>query len=156
VISHFRNDKRVHFWDIFNEPDNLNRPAYVTFESANKADYSLMLLKKAFVWAREANPSQPISAGVWMGDWSTPEKLSPINKLMLEESDIITFHNYANLDDLKQRVQWLQRYPGERPIHLIGRHARHQFRVPEQHGGGDSKPYAQRFDDYLVARRVQS
>ena len=26
VIGHFRNDARIDFWDVFNEPDNMNRP----------------------------------------------------------------------------------------------------------------------------------
>ena len=114
VIGHFRNDKRIHFWDIFNEPDNNNTPAYVKQEPPNKAVLSTMLIKKAYAWAREANPSQPITSGVWMGNWGDPAKLSPIDKFMLEQSDIITFHNYAKLDDLKQCVQNLRRY--DRPI----------------------------------------
>jgi len=114
VIGHFRKDKRVHAWDLFNEPDNINRPAYEQFEPPNKAEYSLMLLKKAFAWARAARPTQPLTAGVWSGDWSSDGKLSPINKFMLEQSDIITFHAYSNLEQTRARVESLKRY--NRPI----------------------------------------
>ncbi len=110
VVGHFRKDPRVHAWDIFNEPDNRNDPAYVQFEPENKAELSLMLLKKAFAWAREARPTQPITAGVWAGDWSSDEKLSEINRFMLEHSDIITFHSYADLTETKKRVEALKRY----------------------------------------------
>lgn len=114
VISRFRDDRRVHAWDIFNEPDNPNRSSYAKLELTNKAALATALLKKTFAWAREANPSQPITSGVWMGTWADPAKLSPMEKFMLEESDIITFHNYAGIDEIKQCVQNLKRY--NRPI----------------------------------------
>jgi hypothetical protein len=114
VIGRFRADRRVQLWDIFNEPDNINRPAYVALEPANKAEYSLMLIQKAYAWAREAKPTQPITSAVWMGNWGDPAKLSAIEKFMLEQSDVISFHNYAKLDELKQCVENLRRY--NRPI----------------------------------------
>ena len=114
VVGQLRNDRRVHLWDIFNEPDNVNRPAYVAKELPNKPELSLMLIQKAFAWAREANPSQPITAAPWMGDWSSPEKLSAIDRFMLDNSDVITFHNYARLEEIKGRVEALKRYG--RPI----------------------------------------
>lgn len=114
VIGHFRDDKRIHFWDVFNEPDNLNDPAYIKQEPPNKRDSALALLKKTFAWAREAKPSQPLSSGVWMGNWADAAKLSPMERMQLDESDIITFHNYGSLDGVKQCVQNLRRY--DRPI----------------------------------------
>jgi len=114
IIGHFRSDERVHAWDIFNEPDNINRSSYVKYEPENKAELAFMLLRKAFVWARQANPTQPITAGVWLGDWSTDEGLSGLNRFMLEHSDIITFHCYSNLNQMKRRVESLKRY--NRPI----------------------------------------
>ena len=114
VLSHFRNDKRVHFWDLFNEPDNNNTPAYVKLEPANKTALALVLIQKAYTWARAAQPSQPITSGVWQGNWGNPARISAIDRFMLEQSDIITFHNYAPLDDLRTCVQNLRRYG--RPI----------------------------------------
>ncbi len=114
VIKHFRKDRRILAWDIFNEPDNNNTPAYNALEPANKTDLAYALLKKSFVWAREANPTQPITAAVWLGNWADPQKLSPIEKFCLDQSDIISFHNYSPLDDMKQCVQNLRRY--HRPI----------------------------------------
>jgi len=52
VIGHFRTDRRVHAWDLFNEPDNPNRSNYGRFEPANKADLALMLLKKEWLILR--------------------------------------------------------------------------------------------------------
>ncbi|MBA4150351.1 MAG: cellulase family glycosylhydrolase [Verrucomicrobia bacterium] len=113
VISHFRNDRRVQVWDIFNEPENDN-PAYRNVELKNKFDASLALLKKSFEWAREVNPSQPITSGVWIGNWSDPAKLTAVERVQLEESDIITFHNYSDSEAMKKCVENLQRY--NRPI----------------------------------------
>jgi hypothetical protein len=114
VIRHFRKDKRIHGWDLFNEPDNVNRSSYFRHEPTNKAGLSLQLLTKAWAWARAARPAQPLTAGVWMGDWGDPAKLSPIERLMLEQSDVISFHNYSRLEDAARCVQNLRRY--NRPI----------------------------------------
>ncbi len=110
VIAHFRSDPRVHAWDLFNEPDNPNRSSYGRFEPANKADLALTLLKKEFTWARSASPQQPLTAGVWAGDLTSPERLSPINQFMLEQSDVISYHNYGPLPEMKREVEALKQY----------------------------------------------
>ncbi len=114
VMSQFGQDERVHAWDLFNEPDNINRPAYVKLELENKPELALALLKKVVAWAREVDPCQPITAGVWVGDWSSDEKLSPIARYMLDNSDIITFHCYGSLPEMQKRVESLRRY--DRPV----------------------------------------
>jgi hypothetical protein len=113
VIRHFRNDRRVQVWDIFNEPDNPVRQ-YKDVELKNKAEMALILLRKSFEWAREVNPSQPITCGVWIGTWSDPAKLTAMEKLQLEESDVISFHTYSNLDQVKKCITSLKRY--NRPL----------------------------------------
>ncbi|MPZ20711.1 MAG: cellulase family glycosylhydrolase [Luteitalea sp.] len=113
VIAHFRTDRRVHVWDIFNEPDNPNASSYGKLEPENKAELALRLLRKTYAWAREVGPSQPITAGVWRDSWD-PDEMSPIVTFMLEESDIITFHSYDPLPDVQKRVESLRRY--KRPI----------------------------------------
>lgn len=114
VISHFRDDSRIHAWDLFNEPDNTNRNSYGQQEPANKAELSLALLKKTFAWARECKPTQPLTTGVWIGNWADPEKLSAMEKLQLEESDVISFHSYGPLPEIKKCVDNLRRY--NRPL----------------------------------------
>jgi hypothetical protein len=114
IIAHFANDRRIHAWDLFNEPDNRNDSSYGRHEPANKHDLALNLLKKAYGWARECSPSQPITSGVWHSDWSRPETLAPMLRFQLEESDIITFHSYADLNAMKKAVESLKRY--NRPI----------------------------------------
>jgi hypothetical protein len=118
VIGHFKDDRRIHAWDIWNEPDNQNDSSYgknqLKQELANKVALTLPLLKKSFQWARESDPSQPVSSGVWIGTWGDPQKLSETERVQIEESDVITFHSYAKLDELKKCVENLRRY--DRPL----------------------------------------
>jgi hypothetical protein len=113
IVGHFRNDKRIAFWDVYNEPGNMNHSSYGKEEPANKRDSALALLQKVFVWAREMNPSQPLSSGMWEGDFN-PDKFSAFDKIQVSESDIITFHDYGKLEMVKKCVANLQRYG--RPI----------------------------------------
>ena len=46
IVTRFRNDSRVLYWEIFNEPNNSN--------------YSQTLRNAAFQWASAAKPTQPI------------------------------------------------------------------------------------------------
>lgn len=113
VVGRFRNDRRVQVWDVFNEPDNPV-PQYRNVELKNKKEMALLLLQKAFVWAREMNPSQPLTSGVWVGNWGDPSKLNAMERLQLEESDVISFHNYGPVEDMAKCVDNLRRY--NRPI----------------------------------------
>jgi hypothetical protein len=110
VVAHFANDSRIIGWDIWNEPDNMTGPSYEKVELPNKVDYVLPLLKKAFAWARSANASQPLTSGIWAGDWSDSTKMKPIEQLQLSESDVITFHNYDGPEEFEKRIKFLQRY----------------------------------------------
>ncbi len=110
VVGRFRADRRIHAWDLFNEPDNPNRSSYGRLEPAGKPELALALLRKTFAWARDAGPAQPLTAGVWQGQLTDPDKLSPINRYMLTQSDVISFHNYRPLDQMKRDVEALERY----------------------------------------------
>ena len=54
VVGRFRDDARVLAWDLWNEPDNTNEPAYASLEPKNKGELVLALLPQVFAWAREA------------------------------------------------------------------------------------------------------
>ncbi len=115
VVGKFANDNRVLGWDVWNEPDNPNKSAYGHVELPNKVDYVLPLLKKVFEWSRSVNPSQPLTCGVWAGEWTTPEQLKEIEKVQLDESDVISFHNYENAESFEKDIKDLQAAYG-RPI----------------------------------------
>jgi Cellulase (glycosyl hydrolase family 5) len=114
VIGAFANDSRILAWDLWNEPLATNEGSYGNRELKNKKQRVLELLAKVFAWARSANPSQPLTSGLWEGDWSSPEKFDAITRIQVEESDVLSFHNYSWPEDFEQHVRWLESY--HRPI----------------------------------------
>ena len=90
MIGTFKNDPRVYLWDIYNEPGNSGHVLN-----------TLPLLRNAFLWARQANPSQPISAGLW----NYGPDFAELNQLQLQSSDVTTFHIYAGVDDTNNTIQ---------------------------------------------------
>ncbi len=110
VIGRYANDKRVAVWDVWNEPDNMTGASYEKVEIPNKVDLVQPLLIKTFEWARSANPSQPLTSGVWAGEWSADSLLKPIERIQLEESDIISFHCYDKPADFERKIDGLKRY----------------------------------------------
>jgi Cellulase (glycosyl hydrolase family 5) len=114
VIGAFANDNRVLGWDVWNEPDGFGLGNYKSEEPKNKVALVLALLPNVFDWARSVKPTQPLTSGVWTGNWSDPHKLEPMAKIQIEMSDILSFHNYGKPDDFTEHVQWLEQY--HRPI----------------------------------------
>jgi hypothetical protein len=116
LISAFKDDKRVLAWDLWNEPDNDNASSYgrdnLKTELTNKVELVTRLLPTVFAWARAANPSQPLTSGVWIvsneHDWSNPAKWTAMERIQLENSDIITFHNYAPVPSFEKSVAQLR------------------------------------------------
>ncbi len=92
VLTTFKNDKRIAIWDLYNEPGN-----------SGYGNRSMPLLKNVFNWAWEIRPSQPVSAGVWNAS------LSDLNRFQLENSDIITYHNYEGPDKHQAAIDTLKR-----------------------------------------------
>jgi hypothetical protein len=92
VVSTFSQDERILMWDLYNEPGNNGNGAK-----------SLPLVKAVFEWAREANPSQPLSVGIWFD-------LRELNEHLLALSDVITFHNYSPADKLVQQIAELRQH----------------------------------------------
>jgi hypothetical protein len=114
VVGAFARDQRILAWDIWNEPDNENHGSYNQLEPKNKVELVLGLLPRAFAWAREAKAEHPLTSGVWKGDYSAPEKLTPMERLQIDLSDVVTFHSYDSPTELEKRINWLKQY--NRPI----------------------------------------
>lgn len=141
VIRRFGRDRRVLAWDLFNEPDNVNRPAYIAYEPLNKEAAAFALLRKAFAWAREVDPAQPLTAGPWKGDWLDASSQAPITAFMIEQSDVISFHSYDDSTRVERLVIALERQG--RPILCTeymarprGSTFRHILPVLQRHGVG--------------------
>lgn len=114
VVGAFAKDQRILAWDIWNEPGNVNGGSYGKQEPANKKELVLALMTKAFAWARAAHPSQPLTSGVWTGEWFPESKLDPIQKVQIDDSDVISFHNYDDPRKFELAVKSLLNY--RRPL----------------------------------------
>lgn len=99
MMGHFKNDERILMWDLYNEPGN-----------SGQLNKSMPLLKNVFAWAREIHPSQPLTAGVWNNGTGFAE----LNRFQLEQSDIITYHDYTYIDYHRQAIDTLKKY--DRPL----------------------------------------
>lgn len=97
VLAHFGDDERIVLWDLYNEPGN-----------SGYGNKSMPLLKKVFRWGREANPSQPLSVGVWN------KELVDLGEYQLKNSDVITYHNYSDRATHQQWIDSLRAY--DRPL----------------------------------------
>ena len=106
VVGAFATDDRILGWDVWNEPDNAGGDK--ASDVPAKVRRVNELLPKTFAWARSANPSQPLTSGVWTGDWSDPSKESVTTKIQLSESDVISFHNYGWPEEFEARIKELQ------------------------------------------------
>lgn len=93
VLTTFKDDDRVVLWDLYNEPGN-----------SGYGNKSMPLLQSVFKWAREVDPSQPISSGVWK------RSLGELNKFQVEHSDIITYHNYNDEVEHQSTIDTLKTY----------------------------------------------
>ncbi len=96
IMSTFKDDQRVWVWDLYNEPSN-----------GGLKEVSLPLVRKVFQWAREINPSQPLTIAQWNG-------YEALNEIIFENSDIITFHNYNDAQNLSNHIRELRKH--NRPI----------------------------------------
>lgn len=124
VVAVFSIDKRILAWDVWNEPDNTNGSSYATSELPNKVEVVGALLPKIFQYVRAGVPTQPVTSGLWKGDWSSAASLSPIEKIQVELSDFISFQNYDGPQEFEKRVKWLQAF--QRPVVCTGFLARNQ------------------------------
>jgi hypothetical protein len=115
VVGAFATDDRILGWDVWNEPGCDALWVYPGGELRDKAAHVKTLLPQAFAWAREANPTQPLTSGVWDVDTSPDgATLGDLQQIQVRESDIITFHNYSWPEYFKSEVRWLRQY--HRPV----------------------------------------
>ncbi len=117
VVGAFAKDDRILGWDVWNEPDNAGGGNYSSIELKEKDKVSrvAVLLPQVFAWAREMNPSQPLTSGLWDVDFMHSDSAQhEVDRIQLRESDIITFHNYSWPESFKAEVAWLRKF--NRPL----------------------------------------
>ena len=97
ILTSFSNDDRILLWDLYNEPGN-----------EGLGEQSLGLLEAVFQWAWQVRPSQPLSAASWNGE------LKILNEFKRKNSDVLTFHNYKDVNNLLEEISFLRSFG--RPI----------------------------------------
>jgi hypothetical protein len=107
IVGAFAHDDRILGWDVWNEPDN--RGGDKIEDVAAKVKRVNELLPQVFAWARSAHPIQPLTSGVWVGNWDDPAKETETTQTQLRESDVITFHNYGWPEEFEARIHSLQK-----------------------------------------------
>ena len=108
VVGVFAQDNRILAWDVWNEPDNGNQGSYAKVEVKDKEEIVQRLLPQVFAWARSVHPTQPLTSGLYAGDWSSVAAMRPVARIQFEQSDIISFHDYGWPEHFEQSIKELQ------------------------------------------------
>ena len=114
TLERFGGDSRVLAWDLFNEPDQMDRTTIEAGTRDLKINAATGLLAEVFCWARSTQPSQPLTVGIWEYDSNLTPVKNNFSSLALSESDIISFHHYGPGNDLTTIIHGLQQY--QRPL----------------------------------------
>jgi hypothetical protein len=97
ILRTFKRDRRVLMWDLYNEPGN-----------SNHGNETLPLLTSVCCWARTVDPSQPLTMGLWN------DSLAELVAFQSANSDVISFHNYSDADNLRNHIGRLK--TSDRPL----------------------------------------
>lgn len=109
VVGHFRNDRRIVAWDVWNEPNNGGGGNYKP--TPNKTKLVAGLLGRVFDWAYSVNPTQPLTSGLWIGDhWDQNDKLDAVEKIQVARSEIMSFHDYNWPEKFEERANQMLSY----------------------------------------------
>jgi len=114
VVGAFAADTRILAWDVWNEPQEESSTVYASGQPQSAKDAVIKLVPQAFAWARSVHPTQPLTSGVFDGDWSSLDAMPPMARMQIEQSDVISFHNYAWPEDFEKRILELQQF--HRPL----------------------------------------
>ena len=105
IMTTHKTDDRILMWCMYNEPEN---------QQGGKVR-SLPFLRAVFKWAREVNPSQPLTSPMWgipcVAEWGSN---LPIVCFLGENCDVMSFHCYEPVPVMKKFIDYLKQF--NRPI----------------------------------------
>ncbi len=105
LFTKYRDDDRILFWNLWNEPGNNNR-----------SPRTLKDMRELFELAWKIDPKQPLAADLWSVNGNpSGEGRRPAEKLAGELSDIISFHCYHNANTQRATIKALRKRWG-RPM----------------------------------------
>ena len=129
TINHFKDDERVLMWELYNEPgrgQGLTGDMESTSVKGAFGDQSKQLVYDSWVWAREINPSQPITSNSLGSVGKQNIKINKIN------SDVHSLHSYGGVNATAERLkpyvgdnrpifitEWLNRLGGCTPQNML-------------------------------------
>lgn len=109
VVGHFRNDRRIVAWDVWNEPNNGGGGNYKP--TPNKTQLVAGLLGRVFDAAYAVDPTQPLTSGVWIGEnWDKRATLDAVEKIQLDRSEVMSFHDYNWPEQWEKRAKQMLSY----------------------------------------------
>ncbi len=112
TMEHFKNDDRILMWELYNEPgrgtgENGDMGADDGSQSSI-GEKSNKLVYNSWVWAREVNPSQPITSNSEGSVGKTNKKINRLN------ADLHSIHSYSPPEKLRNFI--LEYQKDRRPV----------------------------------------
>ena len=105
LLEKYRDDSRILFWNLWNEPGNSGR-----------GKVSVAPMRELFELAWGINPSQPLAADVWSKDYGCdPDGENQAQVLAGQLSDIVSYHCYGDYERQIRVIRALRRHYG-RPL----------------------------------------
>ena len=106
VMTKYRADPRIVFWNVWNEPGNGNR---------RKPEH-IALIRRIFELGWKIDPVQPLAADVWQGHYgTTPKDANKAQVVAGELSDIVSYHCYRDYETQVALIRKLRKHYG-RPL----------------------------------------
>lgn len=99
IVTLHKGDERIAVWDLYNEPGNANRD-----------DVTLPHLQKFFEIARAIDPIQPLTSCLWKWGEDNFAHPGPCARFCLENSDVITYHCYDNMEKNVRIIRFLKKF----------------------------------------------
>ena len=111
LLTLHRHDRRILFWNVWNEPGNSNR-----------GEASVEPMKELFQLAWKIDPKQPLAADVWSGTPETGYGMASLEKSKNKAqvwagrlSDIVSYHCYRDFETQVKVIRRLKQFYG-RPM----------------------------------------
>lgn len=103
MVERYKEDERILIWNIYNEVGNSKR-----------REVTLPNLKRLFEIVRGIDPIQPLTCETWSTASGNLEDVPQLERYALEQSDIISYHNYGDYLTNIRLIQMLKQFG--RPI----------------------------------------
>ena len=98
TVRKYKNDERIFCWNIYNEPG-------ITLSN----ERSEKILRELFEVVRAEDPIQPLCGDIWHSI-KNRQISTPVERVALELSDVISFHSYQSYEKNVATIRFLQQF----------------------------------------------